>query len=132
MTEEWKEVVEVKGKTITDVEGLSSYSGEVKFIFDDGSSLRMYHPQECCEDVSLTDFDDLTPSDLIGGVLTLFETYTKSSEGGYGIEQYTFYRLRTTKTDVTMRWHGSSNGYYGVEVYLRLEDANGEELYTDF
>ena len=130
--ETWEETKTLKGRTIKSVEGLESYSGEVKLTFTDDSTLRMYHPQECCESVQLIDFDDLKPEDLIGGTIVLFEEYTKEGDCTMiSVEQYTFYRMRTTKSDMTMRWHGESNGYYGIDVTLRLEDKDGNEIYDD-
>lgn len=130
--ETWNEIETLKGRTIKSVEGLESYSGEVIFTFTDDSTLRMYHWQECCESVSLIDFDSLKPEDLVGGTIVLFEEYTK--EGNctmLSVEQYTFYRMRTTKSDMTMRWYGESNGYYGVSVSCVLEDKDGNEIYDD-
>lgn len=34
---------------------------------------------------------------------------------------WTFYQFRTHKGDVTIRWCGESNGYYGVDVRVKSE-----------
>jgi hypothetical protein len=85
----------------------------------DGGSFKMYHEQDCCETVSIEDIDgDLM--DLIGEVI--LETEDFSSMEGSDEEDceetstYTFYKIRTVKSSVTIRWYGHSNGYYSERV----------------
>jgi hypothetical protein len=86
----------------------------------DGRVFRFYHDKDCCESVDIEDVaGDLT--DLENSPITLAEERT--SEGGPGLEPadesntWTFYELATRKGSVTVRWHGSSNGYYSESVY---------------
>lgn len=85
-------------------------------------TLEMYHSQDCCESVSIEDIcGDL--SDLTSALVVLAETSVSDTKDGEPAppdrcdsETWTFYRLRTTKGDVTIRWCGSSNGYYSESV----------------
>lgn len=81
------------------------------------------HHQDCCEDVYIEDIcGDL--EDLVGSPLVLAEETTNSDappKGEYE-ESYTwtFYRFATAKGTVTVRWYGSSNGYYSESVDLEV------------
>jgi len=112
----------IKQKTIFSVEGLNEWSSEVKFVFTDGSHFRLYHAQECCESVYLEDWEDVDPKDLAGGVLWELEKATKSGGNMYESQQWTFYNVRTSRGDVSLRWSGSSNGYYSVSVDEEFEE----------
>lgn len=128
----WSLCPSIIGKTIKAVEGFKHYSGRVVITLDDDSTLSMFHYQDCCEDVCLEDWGDLDAKELIGGQIVLFEKCTQDGDPNhYGVQQYTFYKLNTTKGDITMRWCGESNGYYSVEVSTELEDKDGNSIYDD-
>jgi hypothetical protein len=136
-----EELVGVTLKSIV----VSEAKDEILFTTDNDLELKMYHSQDCCEGVSIEDIcGDL--DDLIGSPLTMCEEvgYTGAHntdwdkekgpgrvtvENGewpegvplpeeYGDESYTwtFYKFATIKGSVTIRWYGSSNGYYSESV----------------
>ena len=43
------------GKTITKIEGAVEESEEILFTTENGDIFRMYHEQDCCEDVRVED-----------------------------------------------------------------------------
>jgi hypothetical protein len=111
---------ELLGKTLTSVENVGD---EIIFKTDQGAEYRQYHPQSCCESVSVEDIcGDL--SDLIGMPILLAEAEEseKRPEGpvedpdDYRDRTWTFYKLSTLKGSVTIRWYGESNGYYSTSV----------------
>lgn len=59
----------LKDKTVTKIEGLEKYSEEVLFYTSDGCVYRMYHDQDCCEQVQVEDvcgdIDDLLNSPVL-------------------------------------------------------------------
>lgn len=96
----------------------------------DGIELRMFHYQDCCESVYV---DDITGNwqDVIGSPLTLAEAVIQTSDENGAtptpVEEdwmaddsftWTFYKLATVKGYVTIRWYGTSNGYYSEAVSL--------------
>lgn len=107
---------ELQGKKIYSIEGLSKDSEEVRITFTDGTGIRMYHSQDCCERVWLEDCEDADPKDFVGATLVQFEEASNSGPSNCGIQEWTFYNIRTTKADVSLRWCGESNGYYSTSV----------------
>jgi hypothetical protein len=111
----------LKGKTftkVTDKEG----DGDIDFI-SDKYRYSMYHQQDCCESVYLDDIcGDL--SDLENTPILLAEEIDSDYEPeGFNPDHYecynwTFYKISTIKGSVTLRWFGSSNGYYSTEANL--------------
>lgn len=78
-----------------------------------------YHQQDCCENVYIESITgDL--EDLIGVPLLVAEERTSKknpkSEEWDEAYQWTFYEFRTIKGSVTVRWYGTSNGYYSTSV----------------
>lgn len=112
---------ELKGKTITKIEGLEEGSESVNFYTSDGKHYRMFHSQECCESVEIDDVcGDI--KDLIGSPIRLAEERTSETNPD-GVEKkyqdsftWTFYTLATQKGYVDIRWYGESNGYYSEGV----------------
>jgi hypothetical protein len=114
----WKNtpVFDLIGKTIVSIvddgDGLS-------FTLDDGSLYWMGHMQDCCESVYLEETIG-SLDDLIGSpILEASEENSDAGEGIDGISMWTFYKFGTIKGHVTLRWLGSSNGYYSVAVDFR-------------
>lgn len=126
---------EFSGKTIQEIRGCKKHSDEVTIKFTDGTCLKFYHRQDCCETVLLEDFD-ATPEDLVNAnIISIEERISYSNENeikplNSWDESYTwsFYVIKTSKFTMTMRWYGESNGWYSETVdidYLHY-DKNGE------
>lgn len=129
----WKEVPfdTLKDMTLTDV--VVKMPDEIIFTTLGGQKFGMIHEQECCESVEI---DDICGDfkDLLGEPLLVAEETSNSSDSPkYDGDKdeywtWTFYKLRTRKGDVTIRWYGASNGYYSESVsFFRIpkdEDEN--------
>lgn len=105
------------GKTFTEVREAND---GVQFIGENGS-YSLHHQQSCCESVYLEDVcGDL--SDLEGTPILDAAEVSNGDEPPLNKydESYTwtFYRLSTIKGTVTLRFYGSSNGYYSESVDL--------------
>lgn len=91
---------------------------EIIFLTRDGRKFLMYHDQDCCEAVYVEDIaGDL--SDLVGAPILRAEERTQDDPDAGESGMWTFYEFATIKGSVTIRWYGSSNGYYGVSVTLK-------------
>ena len=81
----------------------------------------MFQEQECCEKVWLEEVvGDL--DDLVGTPIIKASEDTSRPDPGKlpGSDEsrhtWTFYNIATAKGHVTLRWYGSSNGYYSESV----------------
>lgn len=107
------------GKTIKEIRGAEEGSDEVMFVLDDGTEYRMHHHHHaCCECVYLVGvIGDIT--DIIGSPIVSAEEVS-TSDGDrlweYDGSLWPRYELDTAKGGVTLRWYGSSNGYYSERV----------------
>ena len=90
----------------------------ITFWTNSGFKYHMTHTQDCCESVNIDDIEgDL--NDLIDSPLLQSEVATSSDEGNCSEScTWTFYRFATIKGYVTMKWFGSSNGYYSESVEM--------------
>lgn len=110
---------DILGKTIKHIDNLGE---ELIFHFTDGEKYVMKHFQDCCEIVYIEDicgeFIDLYDSPLIRA-----EQRTENLlDTDYGDGMFTFYEFATNKASVTIRWNGSSNGYYSISVSFYKEE----------
>ena len=100
---------------------------ELIFTLDCGERYKLWHMQDCCESVTIEDISgDL--DDLVGIPILLAEESTNTKNPPEGYDQdgskdwygetftWTFYKISTNKGSVTIRWFGTSNGYYSESV----------------
>lgn len=111
---------ELEGKTLKSITGKVG-DDEIIFETEDGKKYRMYHPQDCCESVSVEDI--CGNLDNLIGTPILKATEDESDQNPEGVKPegqdsftWTFYNFSTVKGDVTIRWYGESNGYYSESV----------------
>lgn len=92
-----------------------SNGDELIFISTNGKKFKFYHSQDCCENVNIEDIiGDL--SDLVGSPLWEAEEISEAGPLPTEIGTWTFYRFSSGKGTVTVRWLGTSNGYYSEGV----------------
>ena len=112
------------GKTLMKVEQIEKIMPI--FTTTEGKVYKMYHEQDCCEDVYIEDVVGEL-DDLVGSPLTMAEEITNDDYQNqiqmwsdrvqdYGSYTWTFYKFATVKGYVTLRWFGTSNGYYSESV----------------
>jgi hypothetical protein len=118
---------ELLGETMDEV-SISDGMDVMRLVSDDGVVYEFYHQQDCCEHVEIIDvIGDL--DDLVGQPIYMAEEVTYKDhdpDDVVNLEEswqeswtWTFYKFATVKGYVTVRWHGSSNGYYSEDVWMR-------------
>lgn len=119
---------ELIGKTIDNVR-VDDDQQRITFTCTDGSVYAQYHNQDCCESVLIDDIcGDL--GDIVGSPILVahedsnnqrYSTLDHQSQSDSWT--WTFYKIDTIKGGITIRWYGSSNGYYSERVdFVRTED----------
>ena len=102
---------------------------ELTLYLSDTNYVRFYHSQSCCESVYIEDIcgdlKDLVGAPLVEAEEVSDELYEAEHTPEYS-ESYTwtFYKFRTRKGSVTVRWFGSSNGYYSESVDVEVVDTS--------
>jgi hypothetical protein len=116
---------DLQGRVLSKVVQLGD--DELRFHLTDDYYVKMYHSQDCCESVTIEDIvGDL--DDLVGTPLLMVEESVSHDNDHDDSKSYsyddsntwTFYRFRTIKGSVDIRWHGSSNGYYSESVDIAI------------
>ena len=135
------DIKELIGKTIVSIVGMEKGSEEITFTTLDGKQYKMYHEQDCCENVTIDDVcGDVM--DLIGSPLLLAEERTSEENPPDVTEQrlklqkdaayvewqdsftWTFYHFATINGYLDLRWYGESNGYYSESVdFKEIEEV---------
>jgi hypothetical protein len=101
------------GKVMTSVTKVGDV--EIVFLTAEGETFKLYHSQDCCEDVSIEDVaGDL--NDLVGSPILVAAEVSQTDPVASESGTWTFYKLATAKGWVDIRWYGSSNGYYSESV----------------
>lgn len=116
------------GKTLIKAERAKADHGDgdgdiVAFLTDYGKRFELYHKRGCCEIVLIEDIvGDL--EDLLRSPILKASEDTNADDPGKLKEDddsytWTFYNIATAKGHVTIRWYGTSNGYYSESVSFR-------------
>lgn len=93
---------------------------ELIFTLSNGEQYKLYHDQECCERVYIDDIIGNLEI-LVGEPIMMAEEISNADEPQKESDwensfTWTFYKLGTSRGYVTVRWYGSSNGYYSESV----------------
>lgn len=116
--------INLLGKTIIGIDGMSRHSEKITITFNDGSILIMNSP-DTYSNVSVEDVCG-DPEDLIGSPLQRAEEVNNlnmPAKDAYTTSfTWTFYKFATEKGYVDIRWYGTSNGYYSEKCSLDYID----------
>lgn len=118
---------ELLGQTVTEIlrENAGCTKGErLLFKLSDGRTFIMFHQQDCCESVTIEDICGDLKDLMDSPILQAEESTSKDNpKGGEESFTWTFYRIATVKGAVTIRWYGTSNGYYSESVDCGWDDG---------
>jgi hypothetical protein len=109
MSEKW---IGLKGRTIRNVQ-VASDGSEIVFGLDDADAVSLQAVADCCAHAYIDDDSRADLPDLRGGLVVAAEVVDGGSVDWNGdVRDTTFYKLRTTKGDLTITLHTEHNGYY--------------------
>lgn len=106
------------------ITGFEVGSESIMFYMFSGRVYELRYDQDCCASCSVEDIDgDL---DMLVGyaILEAEESTSGDNPSGVPVTDYqdsftwSFYKLRTERGYITIRWYGSSNGYYSETCTL--------------
>lgn len=110
------------GKVLVEI--INNDNESLTFTCEDGTIYNMYHQKDCCETVMIEDINgdlgDLINTPILNAEENVsYKDETKPQKDNEYIDEsytWTFYHIATIKGYVTIRWLGSSNGYYSEGV----------------
>jgi hypothetical protein len=115
---------DLHGRILKDI-SVDYINNIITFITITDEVYRMEHYQDCCEDVCIEDIIG-NPDDLIGLPILLADKSSSMENPRHEHDEsftWTFYRLSTNLGSLTIRWYGSSNGYYSEDVtFYKVEN----------
>ena len=116
MKKEIEDFSDLKGRRIKAIK-INSDGTELIFNIKGVGNYKLYHEQDCCEDVHVSDICG-NLEDICDHEILLAEEVSQSQSDPYVEESctWTFYKLGTIKGSVVIRWIGLSNGYYSERV----------------
>lgn len=113
----------LKGKILTKIEITKDQPDKhdkILFYTADGELYKLYHDQDCCENVYLEDiWGDI--NNLLGENIFIADVRKHCYPWEDEVDKswtWSFYELATIKGSVSIRWYGESNGCYSEEVDL--------------
>jgi hypothetical protein len=108
----------IKGQTPVEINGMKEGSEKVEIITAEGGKLTIVYEHDCCAGCEIVQVDG-DPMDLLGAPLLMCEEdgnvgEQESKDKEYPDESFTwtFVKFASVHGYVTLRWYGSSNGYY--------------------
>lgn len=116
------------GEVLVSISGCMRGSDEIVFTTASGRTFRMYHERDCCESVVVEDVIG-DPKILLNLPITVARV-DSNQDNPLDTSEYaephlwTFYNIGTARGTVTLRWYGTSNGYYSMSVsFEEFNDA---------
>lgn len=120
-----KEVQKNMANGIKEAKGLYKGSTEAVFICKNGYAIKMLNRAYSRVEIENidTDYDIFSDTDFC-------EIYESTNKGNtdFGSCTWTFYNIKTNKGYASIRWYGSSNGYYSEKVDFELYKLDEYEL----
>ena len=112
---------ELKGKTITSIDGINSGDNDTIITTSDGSIYTLTHIQDCCEHVrvygSVGNIDDVLNAEVIAAEDTNpMDNPNAPDYKYYESATWSQFRIVTNKGSFEIWWLGESNGYYSESV----------------
>ena len=112
---------ELKGKTITSIDGSNSDDSDTIITTSDGSIYTLTHIQDCCEHVrvygSVGNIDDVLNAEVIAAEDTNpMDNPNAPDYKYYESATWSQFRIVTNKGSFEIWWLGESNGYYSESV----------------
>ena len=112
---------ELKGKTITSIDGINSDDIDTIITTSDGSIYTLTHLQDCCENVrvygSVGNIDNVLNAEVIAAEDTNpMDNPNATDYKAYDSATWTQFRIVTNKGSFEIWWLGESNGYYSEAV----------------